>query len=336
MQSSLDILSLVFRAISFVLLLQVAGTAIFIAIFGRLLPGSLDSVRRVGWWLAMTAMLFVVAHYVLEAARMTGEMSGALDPSMQMMALRSSAGAAFALRMVGLALIVIGLRKRGVAPATSAAPVAAGVTATVTALLPAASEAASAGAGVVSSSGAAEAATAFPVPFIAVIGAFLAVAAFALTGHTSVRPYRPLVAAILLSHLLVVAFWFGALWPLYLATLREPATTAASAIDAFSAVAVWMVPVIAFAGMGLAAFLLPDLDALSQPYGRLLLLKIGGFAVLMGLAALNKWTFGPDIARANPGAARGFRTTVAIEYLLICAVLVVTAIMTAFYSPEPP
>src|SRR5271163_3960100 len=108
-----DALSVVFRAISFVLLLQATGIAIFIAVFGRFLAGcrSLAATRRLGLRVALAAAACVTAHYLLEGGRMAGEMSGVIDPAMQMMALRSTTGAAFALRVLGLALVAIGLRK---------------------------------------------------------------------------------------------------------------------------------------------------------------------------------------------------------------------------------
>ena len=56
--------------------------------------------------------------------------------------------------------------------------------------------------------------------------------------------------------------------------------------------------------------------------------------VLLGLAALNKWRFGPAIERGDTRAARGFRRCVVSEYVLIAAVLSVTAVMTTFFSPE--
>jgi putative copper export protein len=84
----------------------------------------------------------------------------------------------------------------------------------------------------------------------------------------------------------------------------------------------------------MAALLLPDVAALLQPYGELLIAKVVLFAVLLGLAALNKWRFGPAIERGDTQAARGFRRCVVSEYVLIVAVLSVTAVMTTFFSPE--
>ncbi|MGH8137262.1 MAG: CopD family protein [Steroidobacteraceae bacterium] len=291
--SAPDILSVVFRAVSFVLLLQAAGIAIFIAMFGRRLSDSFTVIRRLGRILAFAAMVAVAGHFFLEGARMAGAMGGAIDPSMQMIALGSSTGAAFILRLFGLTLIAIGLRE-GIRTD------AAGVT-----------------------------------RLVGVVGAFLALAAFALTGHTSVSPHRAVLATLLILHLLVVAFWLGALAPLWLATIREPRARGAQIVAAFSAIAVWLVPCILFAGVGLTLLLVPGWSVFGQPYGKLLLTKGVLFAVPLAVGALNKWRFGPRIGRAGPEATSVFRRALAIEYILICAVLAVTAVMTTFYSPEP-
>jgi putative copper resistance protein D len=164
-------------------------------------------------------------------------------------------------------------------------------------------------------------------------GALLATGAFALTGHTSVNAHRAALAALLMLHVLVVAFWFGALWPLYTASLRETPARASALIERFTAVATWLVPVILLAGIVLAVLLLPNVSALGEPYGKLLIAKVVGFAVLMGLAAANKWRLGPALV---DGRASGlwFRRSVAAEYVLIAAVLTITAVMTSFFSPE--
>jgi putative copper export protein len=276
-----DAVSVACRAVSFVLLLNAAGISIFIAVFGHLLPDSLPAIAKLGWGLAIGALVFVAGHHALEGARMAGEMGGVVDPAMQAMTLRSSEGAAFGLRMVGLVLIAVGLRRGALA--------------------------------------------------VGITGAILATAAFTLTGHTSVTPYRPAAAALLTFHLLVVAFWLGSLWPLYLVAGREPPHRAAHVIDAFSRVAAWVVPVILLAGVGLTLLLVPSWAVFRQPYGQLLLAKVALFAVLMALATLNKWTFGPACAK---GRTRAFKQALAIEYVLICIVLAITATMTTFYSPE--
>ena len=134
-----------------------------------------------------------------------------------------------------------------------------------------------------------------------------------------------------MAHLLVIAFWMGALWPLYWAAVREPPAIAARLISKFSLVAAAVVPLILLAGIGLVALLVTDWSVFRQPYGVLLLVKAGSFAALMALASLNKWRFGPACAR---GHTRAFERTVIVEFVVICLVLAVTSVMTTFYSPE--
>jgi putative copper export protein len=169
---------------------------------------------------------------------------------------------------------------------------------------------------------------------VALCGAVLAIGAFTLTGHTSVNVHRGALAVLLMLHLFVLAFWFGALWPLCIATLRETPARAADIIDRFTAVASWLVPVILLAGLVMAVLLLPSLSALSEPYGELLIAKVLGFALLMGLAAANKWRLGPALMSGTAQSGRRFRRSVAAEFVLIAAVLTITAVMTSFFSPE--
>jgi putative copper export protein len=344
-----DALSAALRAVSFTLLLNAAGIPIFLAAFGRLTPRSLPDVRKLGWSLAISAMVFVAAHQALEAARMAGEMNGVLDPAMQKMALESRAGAAFAARMVGLALVAIGLRRYG---APTHAPPHAGRAAEPSAVtLPsnaqrldpatvanATGSANAAGpanatgsANAPGSANAARPANVSRSTMAALLGTLLTIISFTLQGHTTTTPHRAAAAALVLLHLLVVAFWLGALWPLYMAAKKEPPAIAARVIDRFSSTATWLVPLILLAGIGLTAILLPSLDTFRHAYGQLLLVKLAGFAVLMAMASLNKWSFGPACAAGNTAA---FERTVIVEFILITVVLTATAIMTMFYSPD--
>lgn len=317
-----DALSAALRAVSFMLLLTAAGIPVFIAIFGCLVPNSLPDVRKLGWKLAIGALVFVVAHQALEAARMAGEMSGIVDPAMQKMALISPAGAAFALRIVGLVLVAVGLR--WAVPSATAMP---GATAPS-----AATPVVTAPAATTPGTASAHRSTTTPGTAMPLLGTLLAITSFTLIGHTTTTPHRAAAVAFLTLHLSVVAFWLGSLWPLYLTATTEQPSTTARLIDQFSATAVWLVPMILLAGVGLMALLLPSLATLRQPYGQLLLAKVAGFAVLMAMASLNKWQFGPACAA---GDTRAFKRTVVIEYVLVCAVLAITAVMTMFYSPEP-
>jgi putative copper export protein len=174
----------------------------------------------------------------------------------------------------------------------------------------------------------------------AVIGAVIAIGAFLLTGHTSTHPLRALLAPLLALHLLIVAFWFGALLPLAMATRIETPATAVRILRRFSRVAAVLVPLIGAAGLAMAFILCPGLGVLRQPYGQLLLAKLGGFVVLLALAAWNRWRLVPALAlAADTGAAAARRRSalqrsIATEYLLIVAVLCITDVLTTFFSPS--
>jgi putative copper resistance protein D len=308
-----DILSALLRAVSFVLQLQAAGAVFFAAGFGPALTVSLAGVRKLARVTAIVALFTVAAHYILEAARMAGDLSGMLDSSLQNMAWASNFGGAFTVRELGLLLIIAGMQ-----------PVSAKSTASRF---------------FTSSAGS-------PVAFfvkwlsargftiVGVTGAALVAVSFTLMGHTSVNSRRGLLAPLLLTHLLIVAFWFGALWPLCLVTLRESWERVARVVAVFSAAAFWLVPLILVAGVAIAALLLPDIAALRQPYGELLIVKSALFAVLLGCAAVNKWRLGPALGRGDLQAGRTFRRVVITEYVIMVIVLSVTAVMTTFFSPE--
>jgi copper resistance protein D len=308
-----DILSVVLRALSFVLQLQAAGAVFFAAAFGPALTISLSSVRSLARIAAIAAFFVAGAHYLLEAARMVGDLSGVFDGDLQAVAWKSSTGGAFSVRELGLLLIVAGMQT------TSVRLTAERFFKSPTAMSP----------GFwmkrLSSRG-------FTIAGVG--GAVLVAASFTLTGHTSTSGWRWLLAPLLLAHLLIVAFWFGSLGPLYLVTLREPRERAARAVTLFSSAAFWLVPLILVAGAAIAVLLFPSVAALWQPYGLLVIAKGCLFAVLLGLAAFNKWRFGPALGNGDLSAGRVFRRMVIAEYVLIGVVLSVTAVMTTFFSPE--
>jgi putative copper export protein len=282
-----DTLSVILRSASFVALFQAAGMALFLAMFGRQLEASLSAMQRIAKLSAIAAGVLLVGHYALEAARMAGDMSGMLDPSLQMMAMHSAVGAVLAVRLLGLFALAIAVGRRGVVGTT-----------------------------------------------LSVIGAGIVAASFTLTGHTVANPQRWVLAPLLTIHVIIVAFWFGALLPLYLACTRETPVIAGQVTEAFSKLALRIVPGILVAGLLLGFALIRHLAELRTGYGLSLVAKFAGFVVLMGLAAVNKWRLGPAIAGGDARVLTSFRRSLGAEYALICVVLSITAVMTTFYSPE--
>jgi len=179
-----------------------------------------------------------------------------------------------------------------------------------------------------------------PPASVAGIGAVIAACAAALTGHTSEHSPRALLAALMCLHLLLVAFWFGALLPLLLCIRRETLRGAAAILQRFSAVAGALVPWIGVAGLTMALILIPTPAGWRAAYGLLLLGKMGAFMLLLLLAAWNRWRAVPAMAAEESSAqstalmaSTALRRTILIEYGLMVAVLSMTALLTSFYSP---
>ena len=167
-------------------------------------------------------------------------------------------------------------------------------------------------------------------------GGVIALCAMLLTGHTSAHAARGVLAPLLGLHLLIIAFWFGALWPLLIVIRLEAAPRAAQVVARYSAIAGYLVPLIAVAGLAMAWILTGEWTLPRHPYGQLLLLKFALFMLLMLPAAYNKWRLMPALSAATAGAAAGLRRTLTLELLLIAMVLTVTAALTTLYSPHGP
>ncbi|HEX2494447.1 MAG TPA: CopD family protein [Steroidobacter sp.] len=108
---SVDVLSTLLRALSFVAMFQAVGVAIALTFLGRRLERALPSIRKLGFLAAIAGLSLVFAHYALEPARMAGDFSGVLDVTLQRLALESPLSIAAGLRVVGLALVAAGVRR---------------------------------------------------------------------------------------------------------------------------------------------------------------------------------------------------------------------------------
>jgi putative copper resistance protein D len=283
----IDALSAALRAASFIAMLQAGGAVLFLVLLVRDADGARQATVRLARIAALAAIVLLLAQYALEPARMAGSLSGMWDVELQDFVLHTRTAAALALRLAGLAIVLVALRHGGTAMRGT------GVT-----------------------------------------GAALIAVSFAATGHTSESALRWLLAPLLVMHVLIVEFWFGSLLPLLQVGRHATAAVAARIVQRFTRLATWTVPLILVAGVLVAVALLPDAKALRAPYGAGLLLKVLAFAVLMVLAALNKWRLGPALEYGGTAAIARLGRSIGIEYLLIAAVLAGTAVLTTFWSPH--
>jgi putative copper resistance protein D len=138
-------------------------------------------------------------------------------------------------------------------------------------------------------------------------------------------------------HLAAAGIWLGGLVPLGVllrrATRPEGAdyiALARTALPHFSQVGYAAVGLVALTGLINSVFLVGSLQALgATPYGRLLLVKIGLFAAMVGLALINRFRLLPrlrDPATA-PGPLVALCRSVAVEQVLGFVILAVVAIL---------
>ncbi|MGA3401925.1 MAG: CopD family protein [Acetobacteraceae bacterium] len=133
-------------------------------------------------------------------------------------------------------------------------------------------------------------------------------------------------------HLLAAGAWLGGLLPLLVCVARLPPRQAASACERFTPLGLASVGVIAITACFQASQLVGSVPALlGTGYGRVALLKLGLFAVALGLAALNRWRFTARLADAGePARARWqLRLSIGVETALGLAIVLAAGFLAS-------
>jgi putative copper export protein len=162
--------------------------------------------------------------------------------------------------------------------------------------------------------------------------AVLMTLSFALSGHAAALDLAN--GLLVFIHLSTAAWWVGSLCLLRSACGQGDFTIIANALRRFSALAVVLVGALVFVGVMLIRALLDfaDLPYLSA-YEQTLAIKVGVVAVILGVAAYNKFRLTPRLEANDVTAATSLRTMISIELLLIGIVIAVTAILTTYTAP---
>jgi len=162
--------------------------------------------------------------------------------------------------------------------------------------------------------------------FLAPAGAILALAATGITGHSAAAGFAWWPAAAL--HLVAAGFWFGSLPSLIGALRAPPSAETALLLQRFSQTAVVAVVILVVAGLALALQRVATADDfVTTDYGRLVLAKIVGALLLLGLAAYNKLRITPRVVAGHTQAAWRLRRAAALELVLMTAVVAVAALL---------
>ena len=165
--------------------------------------------------------------------------------------------------------------------------------------------------------------------WISIIGGISALWSFALIGHVSGNKFA-LAEFALLLHLLVIAFWIGILIPLKrLASSSSTHIVAAKIGHRFGIIASVTVPILIVMGGYMSYELVGTIAALTgTAYGQALIIKVVLVGSLLGLAAANKIRFIPALSAGDPNAAKRLSRSIIFEWIIISAVLCLTAVLT--------
>lgn len=167
-------------------------------------------------------------------------------------------------------------------------------------------------------------------------GSVLVSASFGLVGHVHELNGLRAVAAqcLIVLHLLAVAFWLGALWPLYQICDESNTLKIARIAVRFGQLAAYVVALLFFAGLSLLWLLLGfSAGAWQSDYAQLMMVKLVAVCMLLGLAALNKWRLTPALQRGESSAVVRLRRSIAAEVVVAGLILLMTACFTTLTGP---
>ncbi len=171
----------------------------------------------------------------------------------------------------------------------------------------------------------------------------------AWAGHAgaTIGAERPIHLTVDSAHLIATGLWPGGLLPLTLLLVRASRSNDPSLLlDAgvitrrFSAVSLLVVAALAATGLANSYFLVGSLPAIvTTTYGRLLMMKLFLFSIMIGLGACNLLRLKPQLALANeqnarhPDALRKLLRNVIAE---LCLGTLIVLIVGALGATPPP
>jgi putative copper export protein len=172
-------------------------------------------------------------------------------------------------------------------------------------------------------------------PALGAVGAVVAVGSFTAVGHsTSIAPRQEIVA-LLVAHLLAVAFWVGSL-PALARLAAQGDRASARIIEDWSRIAIGAVAAM-LTTAGLLVWSLKGEGAvdLGWWYDRTVLAKLGLVAVGLGFAIVNRARLTPALVRGEAGAGARLARAVRMELVVLLAVFFAASELVSVH-PNPP
>lgn len=171
-----------------------------------------------------------------------------------------------------------------------------------------------------------------PGPAIAAVGAVLVLGSYAAMGHSMLFLPRQEIAALVVLHLAVVAFWVGSLLPLLWVARWPEGGEAAALVRDWSRAATVAVAVMLVSGLLLSWYLTVRLDLIFAAWhGWALAAKVAAVLAALGLALGNRLRHTPALARGEPGAGARLATSIRLEIVVVLLAFYIAAEMVSVH-----
>ncbi len=153
---------------------------------------------------------------------------------------------------------------------------------------------------------------------------------FTLLGHIS--ELGMFVQILLMCHVLAMAWWFGALYPLKRACDLLQDDKLYQLMETFGKQASVMVSILLFAGLWMVIQLVGSIDALlSSSYGQIMLLKLLFVIAILAIAAKHKLKLVPQLKQGESRAM--LSRSIRVEMIIALIILSITAVLTSVVGP---
>lgn len=169
-------------------------------------------------------------------------------------------------------------------------------------------------------------------PAIAAVGGVLVLGSYAAMGHSMLFQPRQEIAALVVLHLGVVAFWVGSLLPLLWVADRPDSGETVALLHDWSRAATIAVAAMIASGVLLTWYLTVRLDLIFDAWhGWALAGKVVAVLAALALALSNRLRHTPALAQGLPGAGARLASSIRLEIVLVLMVFYIAAEMVSVH-----
>jgi copper resistance protein D len=172
-------------------------------------------------------------------------------------------------------------------------------------------------------------------PAVAAVGGVLVLGSYAAMGHSMLFLPRQEIAALVVLHLAVVAFWVGSLLPLLWVAQRPDGAETAALLQDWSRAATVAVAAMIASGVLLTWYLTARLNLIFEAWhGWALAGKIVIVLAALALALVNRLRHTPALAQSQAGAGARLASSIRVEIVLVLLAFYMAAEMVSVHPVD--